>query len=141
MRFLLGVCLAGVLLACGTVGSVDGPVVEGNVTGGGNDALVSGTVIIEGDCIYLHDPRIDSRYPVVWPHRTSWNPAESAIKLPDGTLVHHGDEVSGGGGYHTQNLDTYIVPEGMARALNCVDNKHGEIAVFNSDTDIETTQP
>lgn len=92
LRFLLGVCLAGVLLACGTVGSVDGPVIEGNVTGGGDDALVVGTVTIEGDCIYLHDPQIESRYPVVWPHGTSWNPAESAIKLPDGTLVHDVDE-------------------------------------------------
>ena len=49
--------------------------------------------------------------------------------------------MSGGGGYHTQNLHTYTVPEGIALALSCVDNKHGEIAVFNSDTHIETTQP
>jgi len=141
LRFLLGVCLAGVLLVSACSGSVDGPVIEGNVTGGGDDALVFGIVTIEGDCIYLHNPQIDSRYPVVWPHGTSWNPAESAIKLPDGTNVHDGYEVSGGGGYHTQNLDTYTVPEGIALALNCVDNKYGEIAVFNSDSDIETTQP
>jgi len=67
--------------------------------------------------------------------------APLAIKLPDGTLVHHGDEVYGGGGYHTENLDTYIVSEGVARALSCVDNQYGEIAVFNSDSEIEITQP
>jgi len=127
--------------ACGSVGSVDGPVIEGNVTSGGNDTLVVGTVIMEGDCIYLHDPQIESRYPVVWPHGTSWNPAELAIILPDGTLVHDGDEVSGGGGYHTHNLHTYTVPEGVALALSCVDNEYGEIAVFNSDSEIEITQP
>lgn len=115
--------------------------IEGNVTDGSLDAEVFGIVIIDGDCIYLHDPQIENRYPVVWPHGTSWNPVESVIKLPNGTLVRDGDEVSGGGGYHKENLDTYIVPEGVARVLNCVDNKYGEIAVFNSDSDIETTQP
>ena len=134
-------CFAGVLLVSACSGSVDGPVIEGNVTDGGLDAEVFGIVIIEGDCIYLYDPQIESRYPVVWPHGTLWNPAESAIKLPDGTPVHDGDEVYGGGGYHTENLDTYIVSEGVARALSCVDNEYGEIAVFNSDSEIEITQP
>ena len=125
----------------GCSGGVDGPVIEGNRRPGGTDAEVLGIVIIEGNCIFLHQPEVETRYPVVWPHGTSWSRAESAIRLPDGTLVYEGDKVYGGGGYHKEgNLDEYTVAEGVELALSCVDNRYGEVAVFNSDDDIEKLQ-
>jgi hypothetical protein len=137
LRFVVG-AVATLLVASGCSGSVDGPVIEGNRRTGGTDAEVLGVVVIEGDCVYLRQDDIDNRYPVVWPHGTSWNSAEFAIKLPDGTLVYDGDQVYGGGGYHKDaNLDQYTVAEGVELALRCVDNQYGEVAVFNSGGDID----
>ena len=135
---LLVVAAATLLVVSGCSGSVDGPVIEGNRRSGGTDAEVLGVVVIEGDCIYLRQADVDTRYPVVWPHGTSWNRPESAIKLPNGTLVYDGDQVYGGGGYyHEGNLDEYAVAEGIELALRCVDNQYGEVAVFNSGGDID----
>ena len=137
VRLVVG-AVATLLIVSGCSGSVDGPVIEGNRRTGGNTAEVLGVVIMEGDCIYLRQAEIDSRFPVVWPHRTSWNRAESAIKLPDGTLVYDGDHVYGGGGYHHEDtLAEYTVAKGVELALRCVDNQYGEVAVFNSGGDID----
>jgi len=134
------VTVTAFFLISGCSGSVDGPVIEGNRSSGGSDAEVFGIVVVEGDCIYLRQEGIDTRYPVVWPHGTSWNSAELAIKLPNGKLVYDGDQVDGGGGYPKQaNLDQYTVAEGVELALRCVDNPYGEIAVFNSGADIDVT--
>jgi len=57
--------------------------------------------------------------------------------LRGGTLVREGDLVSGGGGYHSDNLDRFASPEGVALALACADNQYGEIAVFNSGEGID----
>lgn len=134
------VAVAAVFLVSGCSGGVDGPVIEGNRSTGGTDAEVLGVVVIEGDCIFLSQEAA-IRYPVVWPHGTSWNGAESAIELPNGMLVHAGDRVYGGGGYYTEaNLDGYTVAEGVELALRCVDNEYGEVAVFNSGADIDVEQ-
>ena len=132
LRFVVG-AVATLLLASGCSGGVDGPVIEGNRRTGGEDAEVLGTVVIDGDCIYLQQAEIDTRYPVVWPHGTSWSRAESAVELPDGTLAYQGDQVYGGGGYHHEgNLAEYTVAEGVELARRCIDNQYGEVAVFNS---------
>jgi hypothetical protein len=57
--------------------------------------------------------------------------------LAGGTLVYEGDWVSGGGGYHSSNLDEYTVSEGVELALAYVDNQYGEVAVFNSQGNID----
>jgi hypothetical protein len=131
------VALLAMLSITGCSGAVHGPVIEGNRRNGGTDAEVSGVVVIEADCLYLQPIGTDIRYPVVWPHGTSWNHNESAIELSDGTLVYEGDEVRGGGGYHyLERLSEFTVAEGVERALACVDNQYGEIAVFNSNDHI-----
>lgn len=131
-----GTKIAGVLFALlvvsGCSGSVDGPVIEGDRRTGGTDALVVGELVVEPGCLYLYQPDDGDRFPVIWPHRTSWDADQSAVVLPGGVLVHEGDSLSGGGGYHKDNLDRFTVPEGVELALACVDNEFGEIAVFNS---------
>ena len=137
LRFVVG-AVATLLVVSGCSGSVDGPVIEGNRRSGGTEAEVLGVVVFEGNCIYLHQAEFDTRYPVVWPHGTSWNRAESAIKLPDRTLVYEGNHVYGGGGYHHEdNLAVYTIGEGVELALRCVDNQYGEVTVFNSGGDID----
>ncbi len=134
--FALSTALILVLTAC--AGSVDGPVIEGSRRTDGTDALVEGTLQIEDGCLYLGHPDTDERYPVIWPNGTSWDEDESGVRLPDGTLVHEGNRVSGGGGYpYVFNLGRYTNSEGQELARECVDNTYDEIAVFNSSEDIE----
>lgn len=114
----------------GTSGGVDGPVIQGNDRDGGNDGGLSGTVVIEGDCIYLQGPV--ERFPIVWPYGTSWRSEEEAIELPDATLVFEGDHISGGGGWRKGGaLDEYTLADGAELAARCVDNQYGEVVVFN----------
>lgn len=134
----MAVLLVAGFIVSGCSGGVDGPVVDGNRRSGGEGAEVFGEVIIEGDCIYLYQSEIDTRYPVVWPHGTNWDSDQSAVVLPDGTPVGDGVEVYGGGGYHhLDGLSDDTTEEGIARVSTCVDNEFGEVAVFNSSGEIE----
>ena len=136
LRWLSGAFIAVFLLvACS--GGIDGPVVEGNRRSGSTDAEVFGTLVVEADCVYLAWTEPEIRFPVVWPHGTGWDSEASAIVLPDGTLVHVGDEVYGGGGYHSSNLGTFTSQEGVDLVLSCVDNEFREVAVFNSSGHID----
>ena len=52
--------------------------------------------------------------------------------------MQEGDQVSGGGGYHSEDtLSRYTVEDGVTLAMLCVDNEYGEVAVFNSGDDVE----
>lgn len=136
LRWIAPAFVAVVLLAACS-GGVDGPVVEADRSSGGEDAEVFGTLVVEGSCAYLSWTEPETRYPVIWPHGTGWNSDVSAVVLLDGTVVHQGDEVYGGGGYHSSNLDRYTSQEGVDLVLSCVDNEYGEVAVFNSSGDVE----
>lgn len=129
--------LAALLALSGCSGGVDGPVVEGNRSFSGEDAEVPGKVVLEGACLYLQLPGTTYRFPVVWPHGTWWDESDSAVVLPDGTHVHEGDVVHGGGGYHSGALEEYTTAEGASLVLECVDNTYGEVAVFNSGGEID----
>ena len=119
-------------------GGVDGPVVEGNQRSGGTDAEVFGELVIEGGCLYLSWTEPETRFPVIWPYGTAWDPEQSAVVLSGGALVHEGDEVYGGGGYYKEeNLSEFTSREGVDLALSCVDNTYGEVAVFNSGDTVE----
>ena len=136
LRLLVGASISVALLAACS-GSVNGPVVEGNRGSGGDGAEVFGTLVIEESCAYLVWTEPETRYPVIWPHGTLWDADARAVVLPDGSPVHEGGEVYGGGGYHSSNLDLYTNQEGVDLLLSCVDIEYGEIAVFNSSGDVE----
>ena len=94
--------------------------------------------VIEGECLYLSWPEPEIRFPVIWPHSTAWDSGQSAVVLSGGALVHEGDEVYGGGGYHhEENLSEFTSEEGVDLALTCVDNTYGDVAVFNSGDTVE----
>lgn len=121
------------LTACS--GSVDGPVVEGDRRTGGEDANIFGELAIEGDCLYLVWPDSGTRFPVIWPHGTSWDAESSTVVLPGGALVQEGDRVDGG--YHSDNLNDFTVPDGADLLTACVDNDYREMAVFNSSGSVD----
>lgn len=125
-------------IVSGCSGGVDSPVIEGNQRNGGTDAEVFGEVVIEAECLYLSWTDPETRLPVIWPHGRAWDSEQSVVVLPCGTLVHEGDEVYGGGGYHhEENLSGFTSEEGVDLVLTCVDNTYGEIAVFNSGDTVE----
>jgi hypothetical protein len=127
------------LAACS--GGVHGPVVEANRGSGGDGAEVFGVLVVEGSCSYLVWTEPETRYPVIWPHGTDWNPEVSAVVLPDGRLVYEGDEVYGGGGYHTSDFGRFTNQQGVDLVMSCVDNEFGEVAVFNPLGDVEFGPP
>jgi hypothetical protein len=138
-RFLSWVsgALAAVFLLTACSGSVASPVVEGDRGSVGGYASISGTLVVEGDCAYLAGTEPENRFPVIWPHGTGWDSEASAVVLPDGTLVYQGDEVYGGGGNRSSDLGAVTSQEGVDLVLSCVDNRYGEVAVFNSSGDID----
>lgn len=111
---------------------------EGDRQFDGSDALIEGQLELEDNCLYVGSRGPDERYPVIWPHGTSWNDAETAVELRDWTLVRDGNRVSGGDGCaHVTDLDRFTGAEGQALAQERVDDTHDETAAFNSGADIE----
>lgn len=125
------------LMLTSCAGGADGPVVEGNRRTSGENAVIFGELAIEGDCLYLVWPDSDARFPVIWPHGTSWDAERSAVVLARGALVQEGDRVDGGGGYHSDNLSDFTVPDGVDLLAACVDNEYRELAVFNSSDNVD----
>jgi hypothetical protein len=101
------------------------------------NAVIFGELAIEGDCLYLVWPDSDARFPVIWPHGTSWDAERSAVVLARGALVQEGDRVDSGGGYHSDNLSDFTVPDGVDLLAACVDNEYRELAVFNSSDNVD----
>jgi hypothetical protein len=118
-------------------GGANGPVVEGNRRTSGENAVIFGELAIEGDCLHLVWSDSDARFPVIWPHGTSWDAERSAVVLARGALVQEGDRVDGGGGYHSDNLSDFTVPDGVDLLAACVDNEYRELAVFNSSDNVD----
>ncbi|MGI9612463.1 MAG: hypothetical protein ACR2QO_06120 [Acidimicrobiales bacterium] len=115
---------------------LDGPVVRHRqpVAIGGEDAALGGTLVLDGDCLYLGSPNgVGDRYPVVWPSQTTWDAETQSVVLPSGHAVAIGESVSGGGGFH--GLESVLATSGAeAEALvsNCLDNTFDEIAIINN---------
>lgn len=64
-------------------------------------ALIEGSILYEGDCLYMEDDEvIPRRSQVLWPYGTSWQEEPPGIVLPSGELVRVGGTISGGGGYY-----------------------------------------
>jgi len=130
-------CIAAASIAgCGATGGVDGPVLtSGRGSGGGDDAEVKGTVILEDECLMLQFE--DNRYPVVWPAGTRWQPEPPAVLLASGT-VPIGGEVYGGGGYYSAEHLVSLPDEVTEAAAACV-GPTGEVAVFNPGSEVTIT--
>lgn len=102
----------------------------------GEDAEVTGALVVEGDCLYLDPGDPGERFPVVWPAATSWDAETGRVLLANGESVGPGDRVWGGGGYYgVANVEAVAGEAAAAVAADCVDNTYGEIAVVNNQPD------
>lgn len=94
---------------------------------GGLHAQVVGALAVADGCVLLDQD--GNRFPVVWPSGTSVAGTDPLIiELPSGEQLELGDQVSGGGGYLSQERAGIDVP-------NACLNEYGEVAVFNPDDD------
>jgi hypothetical protein len=130
--------IAGALAACGSSSSaVDGPVMrypDSFGSGDGMDALVSGVLVLDGDCLYVVRNGVGRGYPVLWPLGTTWNDDAQAVVTPAGEVLSVGDEVAGGGGGYLNvgYIERVAGDEAADLARECVDDTTGQIAVFNN---------
>lgn len=136
-RVLVVAVIAVALAACGSSSSaVDGPVMrypDSSGSGDGMDALVSGVLVLDGDCLYVARDGERRGYPVLWPSGTTWNDDAQAVVTPAGEMLPVGDEVAGGGGYlYLGYIERVAGTEAAELARECLDNTTGEIAVFNN---------
>jgi hypothetical protein len=117
---------------------VDGPVVARdlgwNLTGtAGMDAIVGGVLEYDGECLLLRGDAVR------WPDRTRWDADQEAVRLDDGTLVHVGDSVSGGGGMAQEAPDrdeSWADTETGRVLADCLTEKNG-VVVFNADSHLD----
>ncbi len=128
--------LASSVTGCGVGGGVDGPVLTSGFGGGsGLDAQVQGTVVLDADCVLLELE--GTRYPVVWPRGTRWQPEPPAVVLSTGT-VPVGGAVLGGGGY-LQGEHLSSLPDAVVEAAQACAGPTGEVAVFNPGSEVTIT--
>ncbi len=102
-------------------------------SGDGMDAVVSGVLEIEGECLYAARDEIGERYPVLWPSGTRWDADAQTVVTPAGATLVAGDEVDGGGGYlYIGDIERLAGGDAAELAQRCLDNTYGEIAVVNN---------
>jgi hypothetical protein len=103
--------------------------------GGGDDALVSGTVGYDpdGQCLYIEQGGV--RYPVIWPHDAelvSADPLEIAAGGASGITI--GTHVEGGGGYDQASSYAVDIPG------SCL-GPYDEVARINQQERITASTP
>ncbi len=99
---------------------------------GGEDALITGTLILRNGCVGLalgYAP--DRVVAVIWPSGTELDDADPlVVRLPSGSLVAEGQSVQGAGGFHAPDSADIALEVPTACDLD-----PEEIAVFNPDDD------
>lgn len=81
-------------------GGTDGPIItspRGFFSGGGQDALIVGEILIEDGCAFLTNEDGTSRRAVVFPAGTRWSESDQAIRI-GGELVAAAGAIQGAGG-------------------------------------------
>jgi hypothetical protein len=115
--------------------AIDGPVMryqETSSTSGKLATLLQGVLQLDGDCLYLVQTGIESRFPILWPAGTRWDGANQSVVSPVGDIMRMGDQVEGRGGfYYLSDIDLLAGPAARNLATKCVEN--GEIAVVGND--------
>ena len=133
--------MALIIAGCSSEGTVDGPVLTSPRpplfgVGGGTAAILTGSLVFDGDCLRLIQGDIE--YPVVWPSGASWESDPPSVVL-DGQTFEPGTTVSGEGGYlyrdHVEQLAGSQVADAAARCAGPT----GEVAFFNIGSEVNVT--
>lgn len=105
--------------------TVDGPIVIAppcaSVATAGCEqpmALLEGTLVIEGDCLYVEAVDSGGLFSVLWPYGTAWDPANNAVFMSNGVSVAVGDQVALGGGATNDELTTAMFGAGPPEFLH-----------------------
>ncbi len=134
----VAIVLAVALTSCGGDGTVDGPLLSRPsvlIGGGGDDAQVLGTVVIDAKagCVQLE---LDgSRYPVVWPSGARWDGTVPGIEF-DGDVIIDGTDVEGSGGWYDYDRVADLAGPAIADAAQRCIGPTNEIAMFNAKGEI-----
>jgi hypothetical protein len=123
------------------VDTIDGPLLRSPFDNGDEiDAIVQGTLALEGDCLVLQDRDTTGTisFPVVWPTNTSWQPDPPTVVLAHGDPIPLGAKVSGGGGYLPVETVAAMAGEAVAEAAADCIGPTDEIGYFNAGATVET---
>ena len=91
--------------------------------------LLQGVLELDGDCLYLVQKSIESRFPVLWPAGSRWDAQNKSVVSPGGAAMPIGGSAEGRGGYfYLSDLALLAGSAAWNLAVRCVDN--GQIAVF-----------
>lgn len=119
-------------------GGVIGPLAYWMSYGNGfmccEEALIAGTLLLIGDCMYVElDENVGTQV-ALWPYGTSFDANTRAVTRLDGTAVTVGEHVVFGGGYHTPDrLGRFTTaPEVYSYLDSCDRATTTEVAVIQS---------
>lgn len=140
MRRIVLAALLVATVGCSAQGRVDGPVLTSprpGLSGGGDGALVMGTVVFDAvaNCLYLELEGV--RYPVVWPAGTRWQVDPPAVVLRGGDRAEPGAFVQGGGGYKPGGQVFKVAGQAVATEAERCGGDTDEIAFFNLGSKVE----
>jgi hypothetical protein len=113
-------------------GGIDGPVMfaPGPPMEGGQDALIEGVLVRDGDCLFVGDRAPGTRYAILWPFGTAWDDDAQEVIAPDGTRIPLGSILSAGGGYRSpETLQRLLDANALAERANaCAEGEFRELA-------------
>ena len=107
--------------------AIDGPVMrypETSSTSGKLATLLQGVLQLDGDCLYLVQTGIESRFPILWPAGTRWDGANQSVVSPAGDIMRMGNQVEGRGGYYyLSDVDLLAGLAARNLAAKCVEEQ------------------
>jgi hypothetical protein len=110
---------------------IDGPVMrypDASSTSGKVPNLLQGVLQLDGNCLYLVQAGIETRFPILWPAETRWDQANQSVVSPVGDVMPIGGAVEGRGGYfYLSDVNLMAGPAAWNLSVNCVEN--GQIVV------------
>src|SRR3954447_5336396 len=123
--------------------AIDGPVrryQDTSSASGGLSNFMNGVLQLEGNCLYLVQPSLDQRFPILWPAETKWDAANQSVVLPSGVVMHIGDSVEGRGGYYfLSDIGLFAGTAASNLALQCLEGD--QIAAMKNTADAIGPKP
>ncbi len=99
-------------------------------TEGGEDALIEGVLVRDGDCLFVGDGAPGTRFAVLWPFGTSWDEDAQEVVTAGGIRIRLGSMLSAGGGYGSPDTLQRLLDHDALRerADECAEGEFRELA-------------
>ena len=118
-------------------GTIDGPVMRNlpPFDAVSDAAEILGTLVLEGECLLLVSPQ-GSRFPIVWPAGTTWDPEGRVVVLHSGERVAIDSDIEGTGGYvDAEQVMHWLDDEVATLATSCAQGDVDEVAYLRNTPD------